>query len=87
MTSPLPHRNFGAPQSRPLHPNSPTKCSPVAVAPALHQKVEQIVVEDSNEIDVPAVIRGTSPQSPTGLGSAANTTSEKKAVMDHHRSL
>jgi hypothetical protein len=84
-TSPLFHRIFGAPQSPPSHPNSPTKRTFVGAAPALRQKVEQSVVEDSNEIDVPTGIRGTSPQSPTPLAVAtalgspiASATSEKK---------
>jgi hypothetical protein len=84
-TSPLLRRNFGAPLSPPSHPNSPTKRSPVGAVPALRQKVEQSIVEDNNEIDVPAGIHGTSPQSPTPLTVAtafgspiASATSEKK---------
>lgn len=79
-TSPL-RRDFGAPQSRPSHPNSPTKRSPVDAAPASRQKVEQIVVKDRNEI---VGIREASPQTSTplpvatALGSTSNTTSEKK---------
>ena len=83
VTSPLLHHNFGAPQSGPSRPNSPTKRSPVDAAPVLRQKVEQ--VKDSNEKDVPAGTRRTSPQSPTALAVAtalgsptASTTSEKK---------
>lgn len=84
-TSPLLHGNFGAPISPLSHPNFPTKRSPAGVVPALRQKVEQSIVEDNNEIDVPAGIRGTSPQSPTPLAVAtafgspiASATSEKK---------
>ena len=83
-TSPLLHRNFGAPLSPPSHPNSPTKRSPVGAVPALRQKVERSIVEDNNEVDVPAGISGTSPQSPTltaatAFGSPiASATSEKK---------
>jgi hypothetical protein len=84
-TSPLLHRKFGAPLSPPSHPNSPIKRSPVGAAPALRQKDEQSIVEVSNEIDVPAGIRGISPQSPTPLAVAtafgspiASATSEKK---------
>ncbi|KAH9985287.1 hypothetical protein BJV77DRAFT_1071497 [Russula vinacea] len=59
-TSPLLHANFGAQQSPPRNPNSPTKRSPIGSAfdlrgrgsaLALRQKVEQAVVEDSNEGD------------------------------------
>ena len=72
-TLPLPHR---APQSKPLHPNFPTKRSPVGAVPALRQNVEQIVVKDSNETDVPT---GPTPlRVATALGSTTNTTSEKK---------
>ena len=85
MTSTLFHRNFGAPQSSPSHPNSPTKLSAVGAAPALRQKVEQSAVEDGNEVDAPMGIRGTSPQSPTPLAVAtalgspiASAISEKK---------
>jgi len=84
LTSPLLHGNFGAPQSPPSHPLSP-KRSPIGAAPALRQKVEHSVVEDSNEIDVSAGIRGKSPQSSTPLAVAsalgspiASTTSEKR---------
>lgn len=84
-TSPLLHRNFGAPQCPPSHPDSPRRRSPDGAAPASRQEVEQSVVEDSNEIDVPAGIRRTPPQTPTphavatALGSPiASTISEKK---------
>ena len=85
-TSPLLYRNFGASLSPPLHPNPPIKCSPVSAAPALRQKVEQSVVEDNKEIDVPAGIGGSSPQFPTPLAVAtaafslpiASATLEKK---------
>lgn len=85
-TSPLLYRNFGASLSPPSHPNPPIKCSPVGAAPALRQKVEQSVVEDNKEIDVPAGIGGSSPQFPTPLAVAtaafslpiASATLEKK---------
>ena len=84
-TSPLLHGNFGAPKCPPSHPNSPTKRYPVGTATAMRQKVEQSVIEDSNEIDVRAGMRGTSPQPSTllavatALGSpTASTASEKK---------
>ena len=95
-TSPLLHANFGAQQSPPRNPNSPTKRSPIGSAfdlrgrgsaLALRQKVEQAVVEDSNEGDVPAGIRRTSPLSPTLLTAAAGpsiarTPLEKKKRSD-----
>jgi TBC1 domain family member 10 len=83
-TSPLLHGNFGAPMSPPSHPNSPIKCSLAGALPALRRKVEQSIVEDNNEINVPAGIHGTSPRSPTlavatASGSPiASATSEKK---------
>ena len=86
-TSSLLRRNFGGPPSPPSHPNSPTKGCPVGAVPALRQKVEQSIVKDNNEIDVPEGIHGTSPQSPTPLTVAnafgspnASATSEKKRV-------
>ena len=84
-TSPLLHGNFGAPQCPPSHPDLPTKRSPVGTATAMRQKVEQSVIEDINEMDVRANMRGTSPQSSTPLSVATalgspttSTASEKK---------
>jgi hypothetical protein len=93
-TSPLLHANFGAPQSPPRNPNSPTKWSPIGAAfdlrgrgsaLALRQKVEQPVVEDGNERDVPPGIRRSSPQSPTLLAAAAGSSIARTALEKKKR--
>jgi len=94
-TSPLFYANFGALQSPPPDLKSPTKRSPIGAtsdlrgrgaAPALRQKVEQSVVQDGNEGDVPLGIRLTPPQSPSLLPAAgpltASTRLEKKKRGD-----
>ena len=94
-TSPLLHANFGAPQSPPRNLNSPTKSYPIGAAfdlrergsaLALRQKVEQAIVEVGNEGDVPAVIRRTSPLSPTHLTAAAGSSIARTPLEKKKRS-